>query len=334
MTHGSTNEGTEMPRDHSRAGVPTFIAMLVPVLFSLAVSGEAEAQVFFVQGEQGLPGERGRDTDSLLTCDETTCTLDRNLAISGTMSVSERPLCPQGYSHDESEAEFVVCVRGDDEMVRVGDFWIDRYESSVWELDDCSGGPYGDTDDWEDVEDTFPDNGQLSAPLYACSVSGVTPARYLTWFQAQAACTASGKHLVSNAEWQAAVAGTDDPGVSDGADGTCVTDGLPRNTGGGTACVSYWGVEDMIGNLWEWTSDWWGQGEDDQAGSAPDEYGNDACANVDLAEAQEGTTCFPAASRRGGSFGERERAGAFALSLHGAPSTSGGSIGFRCARGF
>src|SRR5262245_53742281 len=61
------------------------------------------------------------------------------------------------------------------------------------------------------------DNGQNCAnDIYAVSLPGVMPSANLTWFQAQAACTNAGKRLPSNAEWQAAVAGTPDPGPDDG----------------------------------------------------------------------------------------------------------------------
>src|SRR5262249_46574819 len=48
--------------------------------------------------------------------------------------------------------------------------------------------------------------------IYAVSVPGVIPSASITWFQAQQGCTNASKRLPSNAEWQAAVAGTPDPG--------------------------------------------------------------------------------------------------------------------------
>ena len=109
------------------------------------------------------------------------------------------PECPSGYERDTGRADIVLCTNGRDEMVKVGDFWVDRYEASVWSAADCTGTQYGNTDDWATVAGTFPYHGSFTVPLYACSVTGVTPSRYLTWFQAQAACTASGKHLITNA---------------------------------------------------------------------------------------------------------------------------------------
>ena len=53
------------------------------------------------------------------------------------------------------------------------------------------------------------DSGQNCADdIFAVSVAGGTPSAYLTWFQSQAACENARKRLPSNAEWQAAVAGT------------------------------------------------------------------------------------------------------------------------------
>jgi hypothetical protein len=241
------------------------------VMLLLALSaGDASAQVFFVQGEDGLPGGAGPDGPAgapVLDCDGSTCTVHQDLAVAGRGSfesteadravfgslISDEltvatsiwlPECPSGYTRDrtcEDCEQIVLCVRGRDQMVKVGDFWVDRYEASVWENDDCSGTQYVDRDDWADVAESFPFHGSFDTPLYACSVALSPPSRWLTWFQAQSACAASGKRLLTNAEWQAAVAGTPDSG-------RCRVSGGPRNTGEGS-CVSLWGAEDMIGNL-------------------------------------------------------------------------------------
>ncbi len=313
----------------------TPIASGLVVLLSIAsFSVEATAEVFFIQGE---PGPHGPDGLSTLECDEDTCTFGRSLVIEGALEVDEPALCPQGYARDTSEPGFVLCRRGLDQMVRVGSFWVDRFEASVWEMPDCSGEQFGDDDDWADVSETFPVNGGFTAPLYACSIAVSTPARYLTWFQAQAACTAAGKHLITNAEWQAAAAATEDPGASDGEDGSCLTRGgrEPRATGGGSDCVSYWGAEDMIGNLWEWTADWWGLGDTEDDGSQPGGYFEDIYRNVDPAQDRgDLATHFPAVARRGGGYGSATGAGRYSISLESSPSDSGGTFGFRCALGY
>src|SRR5262249_61033382 len=47
------------------------------------------------------------------------------------------------------------------------------------------------------------DNGQNCAnDIYAVSLPAVTPAAYITWFQAQEACANAGKRLPTNAEGQ------------------------------------------------------------------------------------------------------------------------------------
>ena len=334
-----------MPIAPSHATSGVVLAAVVGVTTALSVTAferEAAAQSFFFEGEQGPPGEDGRLDHPSLDCDAESCVLDGSLVIQGALAVAEPPLCPHGYQHVDTETDFVLCERDGDEMVRVGDFWVDRYEASVWEHADCSGTAYIDS-----YEDSFPVNGQFEEPLYACSVSGVAPARSLTWFQAQAACSASGKHLITNAEWQAAVAGTDDPGDSEGDDGTCVTFGDEvRSTGGGTACVSYWGAEDMIGNIIETTAEWWGQGDDDHSGYQEGRVGDcwheepsyrcDGYWNVDRAEFWHGphSTSFPAIALRSGGFGSRSHAGAFFTALSVSPTFLyiDWLWGFRCAR--
>jgi hypothetical protein len=119
------------------------------------------------------------------------------------------------------------------DAVMSGPVCMDKYEASVWRVpnpttvnkllvdrirrgkataaDLAAGGARQlgviATDDYAPCAD----NGQNCAnDIYAVSLPAVMPSANLTWFQAQAACTNAGKRLPSNAEWQAAVAGTPD----------------------------------------------------------------------------------------------------------------------------
>ena len=157
------------------------------------------------------------------------------------------------------------------------------------------------------------------------------PSRHITWFQAQAACKNARKRLPSNAEWQAAVAGTPAPGPDDEMP-DCNMDNEVVATGSRRSCVSADGAFDMVGNVSEWVADWvprsttcgsWsadvGPTGDMQclAGAATDEFG--------LSE--------PGALLRGGSSGFGALgAGPLAVSGFAAPSEGGDAVGFRCAR--
>ncbi len=267
----------------------------------------------------------------------------------------QRGECPIGYARDSTgdNANYVVCKKGLDEIVKVGDFWIDRYEMSVWENADCSGSSFGSpagcasTDGCDDYPPTFPKNGEWTTPLFACSTAGVAPSRSLTWFQAQAACEASGKHLCTNAEWQGAARGTPDPHTTDpgGDKEHCniwegskpvgrvwATTGHTVITQGGALCVSRYGAYDMVGNLWEWTSDWAGQGPDSPTTHNPSDgsFKGDAAYNVDIAEYNSEDGVFQAAISRGGGHLSHVTAGIFAQNLQYAPSYSFASLGARC----
>ena len=337
-------------------------------------AGRDEVLMYLFPGE---PGEAGVPGATALACFAGSCDLDGDLTVEGQVSAvngdlsdgievtgegafgsvtvdeltveisTDLPDCPPGYQRDASRADIVLCQRElddglHDEVVRVGDIWVDRYEASVWETVDCSGTHYGGVDEnWDDVAVEFPQTGQLTTPLFACSIRGVMPSRWLTWFQAQAACAASGKHLITNAEWQAAVAGTHDPGVS-GDDGTCLTFGegarvagnAGETPGGAGSCISYWGVEDMIGNLFEWTSDWYGQDGDGDVGAQPEVYFGDGFSSVDAAEVRHLHAYFPPAGVRGGAYMVDTRAGAFAFDVEYSPAGWTGSFGFRCAMNY
>lgn len=255
--------------------------------------------------------------------------------------------CPPGYTRDTADptaTAIVLCKKGKDEVVRVGTgntaFWIDRYEASIWANEDGSGTQYG-------VQATaaadfaiagFPETGQYTKHLYALSLVNVKPAAHLTWFQAEAACRLSGKRLPTGQEWLAAALKTPDPGENDGAKNSgCSTKAAAlRNAGGGTECHSKWGAQDMIGNLSEWTGEWYvgvGAAEPDTTTKWPGPaFDSDTLLNVASKawEADGVKPGLPSAAARGGSLEDGIGAGIHMLSLNCAPSMYWRALGFRC----
>jgi hypothetical protein len=225
---------------------------------------------------------------------------------------------PKGDKGDPGDPGFSAdCNQGlaaGDVMVRVGSVCVDRYEASIW--DAPTGG--------NQITGAIPcnANGQNCTNIFARSVAGVTPSRSITWFQAQQALANSGKRLPSNAEWQMAVAGTPDSTACN------VNTGSLASTGANAGCVSNRGVNDMVGNLWEWVADW-----DEQAFSCanwPAGFGGDfTCLGRGSGEA---SPRFPGALIRGGFFIDGSDAGPFAVNGIARPSDPSLGIGFRGAR--
>jgi formylglycine-generating enzyme required for sulfatase activity len=221
-------------------------------------------------------------------------------------------------------------------MVRVGDFWIDRHESTL-----CPGDGSVGTD---------PGNDTTAA---ACSTAGVEPIVSVTWFQAAQLCANAGKHLCTNAQWQKAAAGTPDPRAWPGSvcsvppeSGLCNTcSATPRPTGQAAQCTSRWGAEDMIGNTWEWVADWhvggtrW-QTAPGQAATpwpAAQGYGDDADATFNVNgkpnTSVAATNGAPSAPLRSGANADGTTGGSFAFNASVAPSFRGASVGGRCCLG-
>jgi formylglycine-generating enzyme required for sulfatase activity len=235
-------------------------------------------------------------------------------------------------------------------MVRVGPLCMDRYEVSVWTKPPSSNGKsqgrqLGLTPD--DYPCSY-DGNDCTNKIFAASIPGVKPSAFLTWFQAQQACLSVGKRLPTNAEWQAAAAGTPDTGDADDHVSTCNTDGEPMSfvpTGSRKNCVSNFGVFDMVGNAGEMVADWiqggsrpWKPTVNLDAPTAPDragnEFGQDIMRGINPASfGREGST-FPSVIVRGAAVASGdhgEGAGVFALSALRSP-TAAGQDSFRCVQ--
>ena len=85
-----------------------------------------------------------------------------------------------------------------------------------------------------------------------------TPKDMVSQEEAARICTSEGKHLCTIDEWQAACRGKDGFKYSYGnsyKQSKCNTNTkAAKRSGRKTQCRSWWGMYDMNGNLWEWTS--------------------------------------------------------------------------------
>lgn len=179
--------------------------------------------------------------------------------------------CPVGYELDPaSPSSRRYCRRSFaagvvDEVVRVGEgassFWIDRYEAMICDSrsSPCSG-LINNRSPSDLTTRGLPPNGIWVTvggvpPLFARSLNASNPpVRWVTWFQADALCRASGKRLPTGSEWLAAARGT---GGTSGDSGCLVSAADARDITSGSACTSEWGAQDMVGNVSEWTAEWY-----------------------------------------------------------------------------
>ncbi len=141
--------------------------------------------------------------------------------------------------------------------------WIDSYEIVVSKTKDCTGEFYGQSgDDYPAQWGPGADDGGMD--LYACSLEGVIPSGYLSWYRLMRACEAQGKTICNSSDWSLACNYGNSTLYPYGmlfAEGMCndawssLETGKERilPTGSMQACTAEGQLFDASGNLAEWS---------------------------------------------------------------------------------
>jgi len=146
----------------------------------------------------------------------------------------------------------------------LSEYSIDKYEVSVSNFRKCiTSGNCNNMNSEKPHFNTISDDE-------ACNIGASDrenhPANCVSWYGAEIYCEWLGKRLPTEAEWEKAARGTDGrkyPWGNDNlsCDNAVVNDGCGTGTtmpvGSKPDGASPYGVEDMVGNVWEWVYDWY-----------------------------------------------------------------------------
>ncbi|HSW59919.1 MAG TPA: formylglycine-generating enzyme family protein [bacterium] len=246
-------------------------------------------------GNTGNTGDTGNDSDSVDTGDTGNTGADMDLDDTGnTADDSDTDTEDTGDTADDSDSgnsgntgtpEGMVSVPAgsfqmgcnkavDDQCgsnespyheVTLSAYKIDKYEVTTGDYQKCV-----------DAGDCNNDNGD--EPHYSiCNLETIDrndhPMNCVSWYGAKAYCEWAGKRLPTEAEWEKAARGTDGRTYPWGntPEASCDHAVINDENAGGQGCgeggtmpvgskplgISPYGAYDMIGNVWEWTNDWY-----------------------------------------------------------------------------
>ena len=210
------------------------------------------AKIGHAHSQYALTSHKHKTSD-VSDLDTTLSKLDTRVTAleSGTPLPTGSVACPAGYTQDKTITKYTLCRKqvytyGSqpvyDEMIKVGDFWIDKYEACVGPaVKDCKS----TTDISALTGKGFTEKEGWTTKWYAYSVAfQYKKATGMSYYQAQMACANVGKHLCTNAEWQTAAAGSDPTKANFGT--------ATWENGGTNTVLSAFGVHNMLGNAAEW----------------------------------------------------------------------------------
>jgi formylglycine-generating enzyme required for sulfatase activity len=219
---------------------------LLPALLAVVVLGAGAAYAISQSGGDDGGGSAGANTSSTTTGDSTATTAPP-LAPVGKASEQNMVQVPAGQyavGADQPERDSSETKRMTQDVQA---YWIDVHEVTNREFGlfiDSQGGTPPAPASWQ--------GGRMPADKPQNPVQGVS------FDLARAYCSALGKRLPSEVEWEVAAKGGTDrayPWGDNVADVPLPTDDSTYEVGSVAGNVSPFGVFDMVGNAWEWVGD-------------------------------------------------------------------------------